>query len=139
MCNELGKERIVSLDLFSGSGVVARFLKQFSSKIIANDLEAYSKVINECFLSNKSEFDERQFNNYLDEINKRIVERPIKGIIRKNYSPKNDKKITIEDRAFYTNENATYIDSFRYYIDEVVPDNYKKYFLAFGGLVDWKG
>lgn len=130
VCNELGKERIVSLDLFSGSGVVARFLKQFSSKIIANDLEAYSKVINECFLSNKSEFDERQFNDYLDEINKRIVERPIKGIIRKNYSPKNDKKITIEDRAFYTNENATYIDSFRYYIDEVVPDNYKKYFLA---------
>ena len=53
VCNKLEKEKLVCLDLFSGSGVVARFLKQHSSKIIANDLEAYSKVINECFLSNK--------------------------------------------------------------------------------------
>lgn len=127
---ELSRDKLVCLDLFSGSGIVARFLKQHSSKIIANDLEAYSKVINECFLSNKSEFSNELFNKYLWEINRRISEKPIKGIIRKNYSPKNDKKITAEDRAFYTNENATYIDGFRYYIDEVVPLNYKKYFLA---------
>lgn len=129
VCKDLDK-KIICLDLFSGSGVVARFLKQHSSKIIANDLEAYSKVINECFLSNKSEFDNEQFVEYLDEINRRIFEKPIEGIIRKNYSPKNDKKITSDDRVFYTNENATYIDSFRYYIDEVVPEKYKKYFLA---------
>ena len=130
VCNKLEKNKLVCLDLFSGSGVVARFLKQHSSKIIANDLEAYSKVINECFLSNKSEFDVIQFHEYLSEINRRISEKPIKGIIRKNYSPKNDKKITVDDRVFYTNDNATYIDSFRYYIDEVVPENYKKFFLA---------
>ncbi len=130
VCNKLEKNKLVCLDLFSGSGVVARFLKQHSSKIIANDLEAYSKVINECFLSNKSEFDVIQFREYLSEINRRISEKPIKGIIRKNYSPKNDKKITIDDRVFYTNDNATYIDSFRHYIDEVVPENYKKFFLA---------
>lgn len=130
VCKELSKDKLVCLDLFSGSGIVARFLKQHSSKIIANDLEAYSKVINECFLSNKSEFNSELFKKYLLEINHRISEKPIKGIIRKNYSPKNDNKITAEDRAFYTNENATYIDSFRYYIDEIVPSNYKKYFLA---------
>lgn len=130
VCDKLKKEKLVCLDLFSGSGVVSRFLKQYSSLIIANDLEAYSKVINECFLSNKSEFDLNSFNNYLSEINKRIARKPINGIVRKNYSPKNDKKIGVEDRVFYTNENATYIDSFRYYIDEVVPEAYKKYFLA---------
>lgn len=130
VCNKLEKNKLVCLDLFSGSGVVARFLKQHSSNIIANDLEAYSKVINECFLSNKSEFDVIQFHEYLSEINRRISEKPIKGIIRKNYSPKNDKKITVDDRVFYTNDNATYIDSFRHYIDEVVPENYKKFFLA---------
>ena len=130
VCDKLKKEKLVCLDLFSGSGIVARLLKQYSSLIIANDLEGYSKVINECFLSNKSEFNSDLFNKYLDEINKRIVEKPIKGVIRKNYSPKNDKKIVAEDRAFYTNENATYIDSFRHYIDEVVPESYKKYFLA---------
>ena len=130
VCKKLNKDKLVCLDLFSGSGVVARFLKQYSSLIIANDLEAYSRVINECFLSNKSEFNEELFNEYLKEINRRIVEKPINGIIRKYYSPKNDKKIVAEDRVFYTNENATYIDSFRFYIDEVVPESYKKYFLA---------
>lgn len=130
VCDKLGKEKLVCLDLFSGSGVVSRFLKQYSSLIIANDLESYSKVINECFLSNKTEFNLELFNNYLKEINRRIDEQPIKGIIRKNYSPKNDKKIVADDRVFYTNENATYIDSFRHYIDEVVPESYKKYFLA---------
>lgn len=127
---KLKKKKLACLDLFSGSGVVARFLKQYSSVIIANDLESYSKVINECFLSNKSEFDSTLFKKYLDEINKKIIEKPIKGVIRKNYSPKNDNYIVSEDRVFYTNENATYIDSFRYYIDEVVPNSYKKYFLA---------
>lgn len=127
---QLKKEKLVCVDLFSGTGIVARLLKQYSSLIIANDLEAYSKIINECFLTNKSEFNEERFNKYLEEINRKINENPINGIVRKNYSPKNDKKITINDRAFYTNENATYIDSFRYYIDEIVPNNYKKYFLA---------
>jgi len=130
VCGKLKKDKLVCLDLFSGSGIVTRLLKQYSSTIIANDLEAYSKVINECFLSNKSEFNATLFKKYLDEINKRIVEKPINGVIRKNYSPKNDKKIISEDRVFYTNENATYIDSFRHYIDEVVPDSYRKYFLA---------
>jgi len=130
VCKELNKEKLVCLDLFSGSGVVARFLKQYSSKIIANDLEGYSKVINECFLSNKSEFDKELFNELLSKINILVNEKPIDGIIRNNYSPKDDKNIKEDDRAFYTNKNATFIDSFRHYIDVVVPDNYKKYFLA---------
>ena len=54
--SKLKKDKLITADLFSGSGIVSRFLKQYSSTIIANDLEAYSKVINECFLSNKSEY-----------------------------------------------------------------------------------
>lgn len=127
---ELGKRKLVCLDLFSGSGIVARLLKQYSSLIIANDLESYSRVINECFLSNKADFDEKLFNSYLRQINEQIDLKPIVGIVRKNYSPKNDAHIRIDDRAFYTNQNATYIDSFRYYIDEIVPEEYRKYFMA---------
>ena len=126
----LGKTKLITADLFSGSGVVARLLKKYSSKIIANDLESYSYVLNNCYLSNKSEFSLDLFNKYLNEINKKIEEKPINGVIRKHYSPKNDKKIEFSDRAFYTNKNATYIDSFRYYIDKVVPNEYKKYFLS---------
>ncbi|MCK9334902.1 MAG: DNA adenine methylase, partial [Candidatus Cloacimonetes bacterium] len=43
---KLGKDKLSCLDLFSGSGIVARYLKQHSSLLIVNDLEAYSKVIN---------------------------------------------------------------------------------------------
>lgn len=128
---ELKKEKLVCLDLFSGSGVVARLLKQFSETIIANDLEEYSKIINDCFLSNKKELDIKKYNKYLLKINKLIEKKPItNGIIRANYSPVDDKDIQINDRVFYTNENAIYIDSFRYYIDKVVPNKYKKYFIA---------
>lgn len=43
---KLSKDKLVSLDLFYGSGVVSRFLKQHSSLVISNDLENYSKITN---------------------------------------------------------------------------------------------
>lgn len=130
VCDELNKTKLVTLDLFSGSGIVARLLKNHSSKVISNDLELYSSVINNCYLSNKSEFDLNEYNKYLHLINQQIKEKPIKGIIRKYYSPKDENNITKTDRVFYTNSNAIFIDSFRYYIDMFVPNNYKKFFLA---------
>ena len=51
----LGKERLKAGDLFSGSGIVARFLKQHSEDLIVNDLEEYSRVVNTCYLSNAEE------------------------------------------------------------------------------------
>ena len=127
---ELNKEKLITADLFSGSGVVTRFLKQFSSKIIANDLEKYSYVINDCFLSNADDFDLCKYNIYLNKINDAIINKPIEGIISKYYSPKDDNNIKFGERVFYTRENAIYIDSFRYYIDKFVDEEYKKYFLA---------
>ena len=46
--NELGKDKLSCLDVFSGSGIVARYLKQFASSITVNDLESYSCIINRC-------------------------------------------------------------------------------------------
>ncbi|MBQ0038969.1 MAG: DNA adenine methylase, partial [Treponema sp.] len=40
---KLNKKKLVCADLFSGSGIVARMLKQHSSLVIANDLENYSR------------------------------------------------------------------------------------------------
>jgi len=59
--HELRAEKINCLDLFSGSGVVARLLKKHSNTLYANDLETYSKIINECYLTNKEEFDENLY------------------------------------------------------------------------------
>lgn len=124
---ELNKKDLITVDLFSGSGVVARLLKCYSSLVIANDLELYSKIVNEAFLSNSDELDNKLFNNYLEKINNKIICSPYKGLVSNYYAPKDDNNIKKGERVFYTKYNATYIDSFVHYMDEVVPDNDKKY------------
>ena len=54
--SKLGKKKLVCADLFSGSGIVARMLKKHSSKLIVNDLENYSSLINSCYLINKKDY-----------------------------------------------------------------------------------
>ena len=127
---ELNQDKLVTLDLFSGSGVVARYLKQFSSMVYANDMEAYSKIINECYLSNKSDFNQQVYEQCLEKIKAEIENNPVKGVISTTYSPANDKNIQKDDRAFYTNKNAMAIDTIRDCIDRIVPPEYRKYFMA---------
>lgn len=117
---KLGKNKTVNVDLFSGSGIIARFLKKYSSKIIANDLETYSKIINECYLSNKETIDWNTYEKHKNEIlnilqNKKFT----KGVISKYYAPANDRNIQPGERVFYTTKNALIIDSVRNYIDSV--------------------
>lgn len=108
----LGKSKISSLDLFSGSGIVSRFLKQHSSLLISNDLENYAKILGECYLTNAGEVDMNELGKIVDNLNVRIKEFPVTdGFIRELYSPKDDKNITEGERAFYTNRNAIILDS----------------------------
>lgn len=129
---ELNKEDkdIIAVDLFAGSGVVGRMLKECGFQVISNDLEGYSHVINSCYLSNKSEFNEIVYNGYYEKL-KEILENKkyVNGIISENYAPKNDDDIQEGERAFYTSENAKIIDTIRAFID-TVEEPYKKYFMA---------
>ena len=130
---KLSKEKMITLDLFSGSGVVARLLKKYSLELHTNDLETYSKLLNDVFLTNKNDFNEKLFDKYLTKINKKIesgffVE---DGIISKNYAPKNDESIKSNERVFFTSMNAKIIDTIRNEIDEIVKEKeMKKFFLA---------
>ena len=126
----LNKEKISTCDLFSGSGIVSRLLKQHSSFLIANDLEAYSEMINRCHLTNFSDFDGEAFDHYLELLNKAVDEKPISGIITQNYAPEDTEAVKENERCFYTHENALLIDSYRYYIDELIPEDLKVFFLA---------
>lgn len=127
----LKKDKLSTLDLFSGSGIVSRLLKKYSKTQIANDLENYSYVINDAFLTNKNDFDEEKFDSLFAEIQKRIENEKHEGIITKNYAPKNDDKIEKDERVFYTHENALRIDTYRKLIDESCKDaTIKKFFLA---------
>jgi adenine-specific DNA-methyltransferase len=126
----LNKNTITSFDVFSGSGIVARYLKNYSSKIIVNDLEKYSEVINNCYLSNFSEINMQEllalYNKLLNQLEEEKLE---EGFIAKLYAPRSKNIIRKGDRAFYTYRNACYIDTARKCIEKM-PNKYKNYFLA---------
>lgn len=54
---ELGKDKIDFADVFSGSGIVSRYAKQFANNLYVNDLEKYYNTINRCYLTNKDDID----------------------------------------------------------------------------------
>ena len=127
----LKKSKLYLFDAFSGSGIVARHFKQFSNILIVNDLEKYSKVTNECYLSNKSDIDISYLKNLHKELLHIINDKKLSpGIITKLYSPKNDNNIKRDERVFYTRRNAMYIDTIRNLIENIDGDNNKKFFLA---------
>jgi len=125
----LHKEKLKMFDVFSGSGIVARYFKQFSELLIVNDLEKYSTIINECYLSNENELNIFSLRKRYFEIIEGIERNPKKGIISELYAPINDKNIKPNERVFYTSGNAMYIDTARQIIEKI-PRKEQKYFLA---------
>ena len=125
----LDKEKLRILDLFSGTGIVARYLKQFSASLFVNDLEAYSRVTNECYLANASDVDHARLAESLAWIECEIETNGRAGFICESYAPKDESSITTSDRAFYTRRNAAYLDSARLAIAKL-PEDIQKYLLA---------
>ena len=125
----LHKEKLKMFDVFSGSGIVARYFKQFSELLIVNDLEKYSTLINECYLSNENELNIFSLRKRYFEIIEEIDRNPKKGIISGLYAPLNDENIKPNERVFYTSGNAMYIDTARQIIEKI-PRKEQKYFLA---------
>jgi adenine-specific DNA-methyltransferase len=125
----LHKEKLKMFDVFTGSGIVARYFKQFSELLIVNDLEKYSTIISECYLSNENELNIFTLRKYYFEIMEEIDKNPRKGIISELYAPLNDENIQPNERVFYTSRNAMYIDTARQIIEKV-PQKEQKYFLA---------
>ena len=126
---KLGKNKLKIFDVFSGSGIVARCFKQFSELLIVNDLEKYSSIINDCYLSNEDELNTFLLWKYYKEIVGEADNHLVRGMIAELYAPKDDTNIQPDERVFYTARNAMYIDTVRQLI-ESIPQTYQKYFLA---------
>ena len=128
---ELKKEKLDTFDVFAGSGIVSRFLKQYSNNLYTNDLEDYSRTINTCYLTNKSEVDLAELDKWHNFLIERLTDDQLinDGFIRRLYSPQNDKKIKSGERVFYTARNAKYIDTCRQLLDEI-PEPYRTLFLG---------
>ncbi|MDR2050026.1 MAG: DNA adenine methylase [Treponema sp.] len=125
----LCRDKLKMFDVFSGSGIVARYFKRFSALLIANDLEKYSALTNECYLANQDELDIPLLRNYYDGIVKESGSRLIKGLITELYAPEDDKNIKAGERVFYTARNAMYIDTVRQLIEKI-PEAERKFFVA---------
>ncbi|MDR2786384.1 MAG: DNA adenine methylase [Treponema sp.] len=126
----LGREKLDMFDVFSGSGIVARYFKRYARLVIANDLESYSDLINRCYLSNRDELDLAALDACYRDLCGRLGEdRLEKGIIAERYAPEDDAHIRVGERVFYTARNARYIDTARRLIGEL-PEDTQKYFLG---------
>ncbi|GHT48927.1 restriction endonuclease subunit M [Spirochaetia bacterium] len=128
--NKLGKQKLDIFDVFSGSGIVARHFKKHANHLFVNDLELYSKIINECYLSNIDDINIKELKTLHENIITKTENETLKsGVITKLYAPIDDKNITQGERVFYTKRNAMYIDTVRDMIENI-PPKYQKYFLS---------
>ena len=138
---KLGKDKLTCLDVFAGSGIVSRYLKQFSSSITVNDLERYSQIINHCYLSNESEIDmaalKKLHSSLCKKIEKKLqaLEKSEKGLkgagfISELYAPADENNIQKGERCFYTPYNAAYLDLARQLIEKEIPVELRDYFIA---------
>ncbi len=126
---ELKRQKLSFFDVFSGSGVVSRFFKQFASFLYVNDLETYSALCNQCYLTNKSTIDEHELKTRLEDLKRRIQENWHSGFITELYAPKDEQNIQKGERVFYTRRNAQYIDTARQEI-ALLPEKIQIFFLA---------
>lgn len=120
-------EKIKFFDVFSGSGVVARFAKFLGMEVFANDWEYYSYTLNRGFLDfNESEIEKifgsrAEFESLLEKINSLPEPGEENQYIAKYYAPKEFDVEQVDyktERLFYTRENALAIDKIRNHIEE---------------------
>lgn len=97
----------VFCDLFAGTGAIARSFKTESKKVIANDVEFYSYVLNQNYIGNHEEI---QWRELIDELN--LLE-GIEGFIYKNYCWGSGS-----ERQYFSDENGKKIDAIRQRIEE---------------------
>lgn len=131
---ELSRETLAAGDFFSGSGIAARYLKGFAHRLVVNDLEYYSEVINRCYLSNRDDRHGDSLQDMYADLMERLdrAEREDtldRGTIATVYAPARDDRILPGERVFYTSRNARYIDTARRLVGEL-PREVQHFFLA---------
>lgn len=97
----------VFCDLFAGTGAIGRAFKTESKKIIANDFEYYSYILNQNYIGNHEEIEWREF---IDELNSL---EDVEGFIYKNYCLGSGSK-----RQYFSDENGKKIDAIRQKIED---------------------
>jgi adenine-specific DNA-methyltransferase len=116
-------------DLFAGTGIVGSYFKRKGYKIIANDIQYYSYVLNRHYIGNHKELNFAKLTKEIPDLKSIGVKnrknlvcnylsdlRGVKGFIYKNYclSGTKDKK---ESRQYFSDENGMRCDAIRQKIE----------------------
>ena len=125
----LGQDKISFLDLFSGSGIVARSQMQNASCLYANDLETYARITNQCYLRTPSKHTLNTLRATVEQLANTAQTHPSPGFLTALYAPEDEANIAPDERVFFTRANAIYLDTARQLIDSV-DENLRPYLLA---------
>ena len=104
-------------DLFAGTGAIGKTFKSKVKKIIANDKEFYSFVLNKNYIGNREHIDNLDaLVSMLDNL------QGIKGKIYENYSLSGTQGKAFQ-RLYFSDENAMKIDNIRMQIEHLKQKN----------------
>tara|TARA_R100000935_G_scaffold36196_1_gene56958 strand:+ start:60185 stop:61180 length:996 start_codon:yes stop_codon:yes gene_type:complete len=93
-------------DLFAGTGIVGRIFKPHVGKVIANDVEFYSYVLNRNYIKNTEKVETESLVQELNNLKGK------KGFIFQHYAEGGT-----EGRIYFTSENGQKIDAIRQQIE----------------------
>jgi adenine-specific DNA-methyltransferase len=117
----LGKDKLVMMDGFSGSGVVARMFSTHASELHTNDLEIYSDITCNCYVKQPTDAQKVRIAEHVNAMNDLAEKGPyVTGLITEYYAPKNTEHPEPGEVCFFTHENALIIDTLRAYIETKV-------------------
>ena len=118
---ELKKDKLVMMDGFSGSGVVARMLSTHATELHTNDIESYSDVSTNCYVKQPTKAQKETIAAHIEKMNDLAEKGPFfEGIMAKYYAPKSTESPKEGEVCFYTRENALIIDTLRRYVEKKV-------------------
>lgn len=105
--NDLSQK--IFCDIFAGTGIVGRTFKTSVKKVISNDVEYYSYILNKNYIENHLEINNKK--ELIEELNQLpLLEN---GFIYKNYCLGGSG-----ERQYFSDENGKKIDSIRTKIEE---------------------
>jgi adenine-specific DNA-methyltransferase len=104
----------VFCDIFAGTGIIGRNFKNAVKKVIANDCEYYSFVLNKNYIENHTKITEKE--HFIEKLNNLpLIEN---GFIYKNYCVGGNG-----ERQYFSDENGKKIDTIRIEIEQWKNEN----------------
>jgi adenine-specific DNA-methyltransferase len=110
ICSVVGEDLSdkIFCDIFAGTGIVGRNFKKSAKKVIANDFEYYSYILNKNYIGNHRMIPNKE--KYIEKLNS-IKE--VEGFIYNNYCAGSGS-----ERQYFSDENGKKIDAIRQQIEK---------------------